>query len=296
MVEEIGLQEKYKKLALLGRGATAQVFLVEEPAGELRYAMKVCENRELLRMEAQMLEHVTREAGDRRYFPAFVAYLETENALVMEYLEGQNLQALLDCGVRFEAAEVLWMIRDVLQALEVLHEHGMIYRDLKPANIMLCRDGHVRLIDLGAACYEGAKAEFDTDRSNTQKKCLRAGTYGYAAPEQFWEGILPDKTCDIYSAGKVLAYLVSGKNPAEPPYDMEHYCKGLRKVSSELMDVIIRSLSFNPAGRYADCKQMRRALELAYDRMLKRRGVYRGRRRDIIYEKCIWKSEYRRIF
>lgn len=285
MAEKSKVQEKYKKLALLGQGATAQVFLVEGGNDNRRYAMKVGENRTILKREVQMLQRVSGENS----FPEFVEYMEEENALIMEYLQGHDLQTLLNQGIRFQEDEIWGIMMEVLQALKILHRQkpGIVYRDLKPANIMLCKDGSVRLIDLGAACYVTGE---------TEEISSKAGTYGYAAPEQFWEGVPPDITCDIYSAGKVLAYLVSGKNPVEPPYDMEHYCKGLKRVKPELMAVISRSLAVNPAGRYGDCDEMQRALEEAISKMAEKRWFCRQGKSTILYEKCIWKSEYRRIF
>lgn len=285
MAEKSKEQEKYRKVALLGQGATAQVFLVVDGTGNRQYAMKVGKNKLILQQEARMLQQV---AGENS-FPEFVEYMKEENALIMEYLEGQNLQKLLNQGIRFEEEEIWGIMKEVLRALSILHRQkpGIVYRDLKPANIMLGKDGSIRLIDLGAACYV---------KGETGGISNKAGTYGYAAPEQFWEGVPSDITCDIYSAGKVLAYLVSGKNPLEPPYDMEHYCKRLKRVKPEIMEIISRSLSLNPAGRYENCTEMYRALDVAFHKKTERRRFFRRRRSTIIYEKCIWKSEYRRIF
>ena len=94
----------------------------------------------------------------------------------------------------------------------------------------------------------------------------RAGTYGYAAPEQFWPGVIPDVTCDIYAAGKVLAYLVSGKNPAEPPYDVEQFCKELQEIPQDWLEIIERSLMPEPQARYGDCESMRRDICMVFTR------------------------------
>lgn len=280
------MQEKYKKIALLGKGATAKVFLVQEAVSGKKYAMKVCENKELAVEEAKILQSVADKGGGR--FPAFIEYLEEEGALIMEYLEGKDLQTLLDKGERLEPGEVLYIMEGILRALHLLHTQTppIIYRDLKPANIMLCKDGRVCLIDLGAAWRE-------TDAGN---KNYKAGTYGYAAPEQFWEGARPGKVWDIYGAGKVFSYLLSGKNPAEPPYDVKQFCKTLKKLPAAFVQILERSLSLEPQARYADCESMwqeiyRASLEENKKRMPQKRG-----KNTRIYQKCIWKSEYQRIF
>lgn len=283
------MQKRYKKKALLGKGATAQVFLVEEANTGKMYAMKTYENKNVLAREEEVLRKVTEAAYEAgQYFPQFVECLDEEKAIVMEYFEGQDLQALLDKDQYLGLEEAVGIMEEILNALEVLHKQqpAIIYRDLKPANIMLCMDGSVKLIDLGAACF--AEAE--------NKEAVHAGTYGYAAPEQFWEGVTPERTCDIYSAGKVLAYLLTGKNPAHPPYDVEQYCKGMKKVPEEFLKIINRSLAKDPQARFADCESMKRAIQKAYDECRHRKCFLRRGKTTIIYQKCIWMSEYRRIF
>ncbi len=319
----------YKKLSLLGKGATAEVYLVEDVVSRGRYAMKISENRELLRKEAWILYMLTAPAKEEgagaveelaeervdlkacKYFPEFVAFLPEENALVMEYLEGQDLQSVLSRGLRLELGEVIYIMGEVLRALEALHMHrpAIVYRDLKPANIMLCRDGSVRLIDLGATCFGDAGELMETEAGpvedggsmtegeNAREVIVtRAGTYGYAAPEQFWEGAEISKSCDIYSAGKVFAYLLTGKNPAEPPYDVENFCRGICGKQAAFMEVLERSLALSPQARYETAEEMWRAIQRAYEEGKNKAGRPKQQKYVRIYEKCIWKSEYRRIF
>lgn len=285
------MEERYKKLRSLGNGATAEVFLVEELATGKQYAMKVGGQGDLLKWEAQLLNSLQ---GD--CFPQVKEYAkQNREYLVIEYIEGLNLQELLDEEQKLDMGEVLHIMEGILGALDKLHRHqpSIIYRDLKPANVMLDRSGRVRLIDLGAACYEdgtfgGAGAG---SASTTQ-----AGTYGYAAPEQFWQGVVPEKTCDIYAAGKVFAYLLSGKNPAEPPYDMKHFCKGLKRVPQAYLEIIERSLTPEPQGRYEDCESMSREIYRAFAEKSHKKLWKIPQKRTCCYKKCIWKSEYRRIF
>lgn len=322
--------EEYKKKTLLGKGATAEVYLVEEVLSRRCFAMKISDNRELLQMEAGMLSKLTGQVasaekiwveqepkenlaeptatlgkqGNNKYFPEFETYLPEKNILVMEYLEGRDLQSVLDRDKNLEIGEVVYIIGEILQALKVLHEQipPIVYRDVKPANIMLCRDGSVRLIDLGAACaidnryeevIEGQSLEKDGFAGITR---MRAGTYGYAAPEQFWEGARISVSCDLYSVGKVFAYLLTGKNPAEPPYDMENFCRGLCGKAASFMEVLERSLALSVQARYESAEEMWCAIQEAYA-SIRMGGRYPKRQKTArIYEKCIWKSEYRRIF
>ncbi len=278
--------EKYRRIKRIGEGATAEVWLVEEIVSGKPYAMKVSEHAELLEREAYVLERLKHKA-----FPQVKEYASQENCLIMEYVEGSNLQEILDGGKRFEIREILFIMEEVLEALNALHmqEEPIIYRDIKPANIMIEKNGRIRLVDLGAAYV------CNMDGSDGRGEQM-AGTYGYGAPEQFWAGVVPSIRCDVYGAGKVLAYLLSGKNPAIPPYNMEQYCKGSRQVPLPFQQILERSLATNPLARYEDCISMRRDLRKAYEES-RRKGLFKLHKKPALnYIKCIWLSEYRRIF
>ena len=279
------MEHRYKEIRKLGEGATAQVYLVEEIATGKKFAMKKSEREELLQLEAQMLGKLN---DDR--FPKVKEYVGKR--LVMEYIEGKNLQELLEEGKRFSMKEILYLMEEVLGLLNILHtqEPAIIYRDMKPANVMIGRNGKVYLIDFGAVYNREIGANGEIEQG------LMAGTYGYAAPEQFWKGVVPDIRCDIYAAGKVLAYLLSGKNPAIPPYDMENYCKGLKRVPEEFLRITERSLAGNPLARYETSESMRRDIRLAYEANSSKRLFKLHKKVPHEYIKCIWLSEYRRIF
>ncbi len=277
------MKENYKVIRKIGAGAMAEVYLVEEICTGKTYAMKICEKEDVLIEEAKILQRLT--SG---WFPRFKEY--EGNCLVMEYVEGKDLQQLLNAGRRFSIKETVYVMREVLQALSELHRQrpAIVFRDLKPANIIIAPSGQIHLIDFGAAYYKEAFKGLAA--------VPMAGTYGYAAPEQFWQGVEPDLRCDIYAAGKVFAYLLSGKNPAEPPYDMESYCKGLRGVPYEFLPIVERSLAMNPLGRYEGSMEMSREICLAYEEYSKKRLFKLHKKRNHSYIKCIWLSEYRRIF
>ena len=279
------MKEKYKVIRKLGVGATAEVFLVEEISTGMVYAMKISEKEDLLKKEALILNKLQGNS-----FPGFKEY--KGNSLVMEYVEGKDLQRLMDMGRQFSLGETVYIIEEVLRTLNKLHrqETSIIYRDLKPANIMIGPNGKIKLIDFGASyCKEEAKICVSANTT-------MAGTYGYAAPEQFWPGVEPDVRCDVYAVGKVLAYLLSGKNPAVPPYDMESYCKGLNRIPKEFLNIVERSLAMNPLARYEGCMEMLREIRLAYEDISKKRLFKLHKKTTHNYIKCIWLSEYRRIF
>ena len=285
------MEEKYIRLKSLGKGSTAEVYLVEERKTGKIYAMKIGEMTGILEQEARMLQTL-----QHPMFPYIKEYsAKNREYLVMEYVEGESLQTCLDRGAVFSLEEIVAIMDELLTGLYYLHmQHpSIVYRDVKPSNIMLDKAGKVRLIDFGAACYNRKENEGSKDAGVTH---LQAGTYGYAAPEQFWQGVAPEKACDIYAAGKIFAYLLSGKNPAEPPYDMEHFCKGLKRVPTAYEAVLERSLAVEPMARYEDCESMRRDIHRAYEEAKASKLFKIHKKRSCIYQKCIWKSEYRRIF
>lgn len=278
---------KYSNVRLLGTGATAEVYLVKEESSGCYFALKRADDG-LLQKEWVMLQ----EAGGI-FFPKAIEWIPgAEGGLIMEYISGNTLQELLTEGKSFSLKECVYIMDGVLRAMHSLHENtpGIIYRDLKAANIMIDKSGAVKMIDLGAAVYA------DKKQKNEAGKRIMAGTYGYAAPEQFWTGVVLDRRCDVYAAGKVLAYLLTGKNPAIPPYDMQSFCQDGKKIPQPFLEIIERSLAMNPLARYEDCEKMRREIHGAYEEVGKKSLFKIHKKSTQTYEKCIWLSEYRRIF
>lgn len=128
----------------------------------------------------------------------------------------------------------------------------IIYRDMKPANIMLKPDGNITLIDFGTAREFKEKNLADTT-------CL--GTMGYAAPEQFGGMGQTDGRTDIYCLGATLYHLVTGKNPCEPPYEIRPIREINPSLSGGLERIILKCTQPNPANRYQNAAELMYALE-----------------------------------
>ena len=277
-IEEF-VKQKYDIEALIGQGARSKVFKVKKD--KVAYALKVSEDIELLKREPVFLKNVS-----HKVFPKFCDWMESERAyLVMEYIEGLDLQEILDKGQVFTLEEALWILEPVLEGLNYLHSQNLcvVFRDLKPANILVETKGNVYLTDFGSVFSETME-----DISH-----VRTGTYGYAAPEQFWQDMQATPDWDVYAAGKLLGYLLTGKNPAIPPYHVEDFYEKDKRVAPAIREVIHRCLSENREVRYQNAGELLKALKLAKDAGKKKTF---GRRRNVEYKKCIWLSEYRRIF
>ncbi len=222
MGEQIG---KYQILGPLGQGGEGVVYLAEDRGLGRLAALK------RLRKDGERGEGIRREAAflrDLRHPMLPVVYelfcsdvcadgssfSEEGWYLAMEYIEGISLHNYIKQrgSVREEQA-CLWgeMLLDVLIYLHT-RETPVIYQDLKPDNIMVCRDGSLRLVDFGAAFL----------RSYGEKRDERlAQTQGYCAPEQTGAAgveICADERSDIYAFGRTLYYMVTGADPGKPPY------------------------------------------------------------------------------
>ena len=271
-------QNNYERIGKLGCGTTSEVFLVKNRRDGRYYATKVGEDKELLRQESELLKSL-----DHPMLPSWKEYFEDgKGCLIMEYIDGITLQAWLERYGKVSEVVACNIMSEVLKLLHFFHSQALpiIYRDLKAANIMIDKKGSVRMIDLGGAV----------------KSRFKVGTYGYAAPEQFWEGIEPVPEWDIYAAGKLLAFLLTGKDPCIPPYDMLKFCEKDRGISRKMFNVIQRSLSVNSLGRYASAREFDKALHTAAKDKRIKRMVFSGKKDTIEYEKCVWRSEYQRIF
>ncbi|MCM1268195.1 MAG: serine/threonine protein kinase [Bacteroidales bacterium] len=205
---------KYHILRKLGQGGEGVVYLAEDTGLNRRVALK------RLRAEEDLGELIRREAAflrDLRHPMLPVVYdllFEDGWYLVMEYIEGISLHNYIEAkgSVREEQA-CLWG-EALLDVLIYLHtrETPVIYRDLKPDNIMVCRDGSLRLIDFGAAFFKNFGERRD-ERA--------AWTAGYGAPEQMGAAgreAYADERSDIYAFGRTLYYMVTAADPGKPPY------------------------------------------------------------------------------
>lgn len=150
--------------------------------------------------------------------------------------------------------DVIEWSKQLCDVLGYLHsrEKPIIYRDMKPSNVMLKPDGKVILIDFGTAREFKEKNIADTT-------CL--GTQGYAAPEQFGGMGQTDARTDIYCLGATMYHLVTGHNPAEPPYEMYPITQWDSRLSSGLEEIILKCTQRNPKDRYQSCAELMYALE-----------------------------------
>lgn len=257
---EIGslLDNKYRVLDVVGHGGMSTVYLARNEKANKSWAIKevLKQGQEDLEIKKNSLIAETEMLKKLNHpnLPAIIDVIETNDTflVVMDYIEGNDLSDIIDeFGAQPQEKVIEWA-KQVCDVLSYLHTRTpvIVYRDLKPANIMLKPDGNITLIDFGTAREAEVK-----DVANT----VSLGTKGYAAPEQFGDGARADARTDIYCFGATIYHLVTGHSPAEEPYIIEPIRNINPSLSGGLEKIILKCTQPNPADRYQSCE------ELAYD-------------------------------
>jgi serine/threonine protein kinase len=207
---------RYRILEQLGAGSMGAVFLAEHTVMRHRVALKVMAGR--LQGSTRHIERFEREArataavNHPRIVRAFDVEMSGETPyLVMEYVEGDDLQKIVVRNGVLDVREAAEYIRQTAEGLHAAHLAGLVHRDIKPSNILLDRAGQIHILDLGLA-----RLEAGDEASLTMMHNSRAlGTVDYVAPEQARDSHSVDARADIYSLGCTLYFLLAGG----PPFD-----------------------------------------------------------------------------
>lgn len=259
---EIGslVDGKYKILNKIGQGGMSIVYLAMNERANKQWAIKEVrkdgvQNFQVVKQgvvaETEMLKKL-----NHPNLPSIVDVIDGEGTLliVMDYIEGQHLESVVTEYGAQSQEDVLQWAKQLCDVLAYLHSRKppIIYRDMKPSNIMLKPDGKVMLIDFGIA------REFK-ENSRADTTCL--GTQGYAAPEQYGGRGQTDARTDIYCLGATLYHLLTGHNPSEPPYALYPIRYWNPRLSSGLEKIILKCTQKNPHDRYQNCGELMHALE-----------------------------------
>lgn len=260
------VDNKYKILSEVGHGGMSVVYLAINERANKTWAVKeirkdgVCDFEAVkqgLVVETDMLKRLNHD-----HLPSIIDVIDTQDSflIVMDYIEGKSLQSVLkSSGAQPQDLVVRWGIQ-LCDVLGYLHsrEPAIIYRDMKPANVMLKPNGDITLIDFGTA------REFKNRAMVEDTTCL--GTRGYAAPEQFGGRGQTDARTDIYCLGATLYHLLTGHSPAEPPYEIKPLSYWDPKYAGSGLEYIInKCCQQDPAHRYQSCAELMYDLEHVSD-------------------------------
>ena len=259
---EIGslVDGKYKILNKIGQGGMSVVYLAMNERANKQWAIKEVrkdgvQNFEVVKQgliaETEMLKKLSHPN-----LPSIIDVIDGDGTflIVMDYIEGRHLESVVkEYGAQSQEDVIEWA-KQLCDVLSYLHSRKppIIYRDMKPSNVMLKPDGKVMLIDFGTA------REFK-ENSVGDTTCL--GTQGYAAPEQYGGHGQTDARTDIYCLGATLYHLLTGHNPSEPPYEMYPIRYWNPELSSGLEEIILKCTQKNPDDRYQNCGGLLYALE-----------------------------------
>lgn len=187
--------------------------------------------------------------------------------IVTEYLKGCTLEHLLKAMRPLPEKDALKIASLVCDALQHMHDHGVIHRDLKPQNIMICCDGSIRIMDFGIARDSLSRRITHIGNSSSM------GTPDYMAPEQV-KGKRADKRTDIYNLGALLYEMLTGQVPFQDENEWAALNarvtgdpKAPRKINQDLSaqaeEIVLRALQREPSDRYPSAAAMKSELDTA---------------------------------
>ena len=251
------LLDKYEILKEIGRGGMSVVYLAMDIRLNKQWAVKEIRKKgntihdeiivQSLLAEAQLMKNL-----DHPALPRIVDILDTEDTflIIMDYIEGETLEHhLLLYGPQPEACVIEWG-KQLCDVLYYLHNQNppIIYRDMKPSNIMLKPEGFIKIIDFGIA-REYKEAQTDT---------TILGTKGYAPPEQYCGRT--DQRSDIYALGMSMYHLLTGVDPRQgyPYVPVRQYNAQISEGIEYIIHTCVQPAAEN---RYQNCKELRYDLE-----------------------------------
>lgn len=268
--------KQYVLTRLLGEGGMGRVYLGRELSTHRKVAVKLLQ--ESLSEDPFFVSRMEREASAVRrvVHPNSVRLLDFGQDklgvyLVMEYLEGESLWTRLEKRGRLSPQEAVSLLCQILLPLSLCHAQGVVHRDLKPDNIMLCKEGQrevAKLLDFGIARLEDGPAVTKTGQI--------LGTPAYMSPEQIsGRGIGP--ASDIYALGILLYELLTGRLPFEASSQLELFRQHIREPAPLLAQacpqdrrlapfepVVKKALSKSPQDRFLCAEDMGDALSRAF--------------------------------
>jgi eukaryotic-like serine/threonine-protein kinase len=242
VIKEGGQGAVYKAV-----GDDGQTYAVKEMLDQFADAKERAEGIARFEAEAKTMQQLVHPRIPRVY-----AYFHDEGKhyLAMEFIYGEDLEDIVAREGAIPEKRVLEWAAQICDVLQYLHDQNMVYRDMKPSNVMLEKNGSIKLIDLGIA---------KVLRGNTRG--TQIGTPGYAPPEQY-QG-LATQASDVFALAATLHHLLTGRDPRDnPPFTFPPVRNLVPRISQRTADALAQALQMRPEDRYPTLGAFRVALGL----------------------------------
>ncbi len=263
---DVLLDNIYRITRVIKEGGMGVVYQAVDEDGEV-YAVKEMHDRftndedreegiQRFVDEAKLLRALRGHPNIPKVYRSFID--EGRYYLSMEFIFGEDLEDILKRQKRFAEPQVLQWADQLCDVLEFMHANGLIYRDMKPSNVMITRNGDVKVVDFGIAKL-----------LQPGQRGTMVGTPGYAPPEQY-QGITTPQS-DVYALGATLHHLLTGRDPRdEPPFTFPPARAIRPDISPQTSQALEKALQMEMVDRFQSVGQLRAALPIPTE---ERRGA-----------------------
>ncbi len=262
------LDARYEIQELIGVGGMAVVYRAYDIIEDKIVAIKILKdeflgNKEFIRRfknESKAISVLSHPNIVKVYDVSFGTKIQY---IVMEYINGITMKEFISQQKKISCKDAVYFTKQILSALQHAHKKGVVHRDIKPQNIMLLKDGTIKVTDFGIARFSRNETQTMTDRA--------IGSVHYISPEQA-KGSIIDEKADIYSVGVVLYEMLTGQLPFEADnavsvaiMQMQSHPKDLREINPDipegLEEITLHAMQKLPENRYASAEEMLEDLE-----------------------------------
>jgi tRNA A-37 threonylcarbamoyl transferase component Bud32 len=265
---ELSSAERYKKICDIGRGAMGAVYKAEDVILQRIVSLKILK-ADLIKDNVDLERFYSEaRAAAQLFHPNIVMVYDVgrtagDHFIAMEFIEGIDLMALIERKYCFTLPQILYIAVQLLKALEHSHRKGVVHRDIKPKNIMINREGEIKIVDFGIAAIKDHYRKGDTG--------YIIGSPYYISPEQI-KGEQNDPRIDIYSTGVTLFHLAVGKVPFEGKdillQHLSHPVPRVQEFRPEFpgffQEIIDKCMAKDKEERYQDAQQVLTEIEKQY--------------------------------
>ena len=262
------LDARYEIQELIGVGGMAVVYRAYDVVEDKIVAIKILKdeflgNKEFIRRfknESKAIAVLSHPNIVKVYDVSFGTKIQY---IVMEYIDGITLKEYISQQKIIGWKDAIYFVRQILSALMHAHGKGVIHRDIKPQNIMLLKDGTIKVTDFGIARFSRNETQTMTDRA--------IGSVHYISPEQAKGGVIDEKA-DIYSVGVMLYEMLTGRLPFEADnavsvaiMQMQAKPKPLREINPDIPEgleqITLHAMEKIPSARYTSAEEMEKDIE-----------------------------------